>query len=304
MKIAITGATGFVGLATVARLLAAGHELVCLHRKDSDTSLLPDSPDISLIEGDLSSIAAGEIPSGLLESCDAIVHSALWRPGKGFRGAEGDLVEFARINMLGSLQLMDAAREAGVERFVFVSTCAVHEQILDDRPLDEAHPLWPMTHYGAHKAAIEKFVHSFGLGMGYGICALRPTGIYGVARPVGISKWFSLIKDIVDGRDVSVSGGGKEVCVLDVAKAIEILLNAQHDQVAGQSFACYDQYVARYQVATLAKDIAQSNSTISGEPRAPKHQIETGKIRNLGMEFGGDDLLNDVIGKLVEAAQN
>ena len=37
-----------------------------------------------------------------------------------------------------------------MSRFVFISTCAVHDVILDDRPLDEAHPLWPAGHYGAH----------------------------------------------------------------------------------------------------------------------------------------------------------
>ncbi len=52
-------------------------------------------------------------------------------------------------------------------RFVFISTCAVHDVILADRPLDEAHPLWPKSHYGAHKAALEKFVHSYGLGQGW-----------------------------------------------------------------------------------------------------------------------------------------
>ncbi len=70
------------------------------------------------------------------------------------------------VNLLGTLELIEASIAAGVKRFIFVSTCAVHEKILDDRPLDEAHPLWPLTHYGAHKAAIEKFVHSYGYGQG------------------------------------------------------------------------------------------------------------------------------------------
>ena len=96
--------------------------------------------------------------------------NAFWRPGSGFRGSEGDVVEFSRVNILGTLQLIESSIKAGVERFVFVSTCAVHEKILDDRPLDEAHPLWPLTHYGAHKAAVEKFVHSYGFGNGYPIC--------------------------------------------------------------------------------------------------------------------------------------
>ena len=52
------------------------------------------------------------------------------------------------------------ARDAGVSRCVFISTCAVHEVILDDRPLDETHPLWPTSHYGAHKAALEKIINN------------------------------------------------------------------------------------------------------------------------------------------------
>ena len=67
------------------------------------------------------------------------------------------MLEFVEKNVLGTLQLIRAARQANVGRFVFVSTCAVHEKILDDRPLDETHPTWATRHYGAHKAAIEQF---------------------------------------------------------------------------------------------------------------------------------------------------
>jgi nucleoside-diphosphate-sugar epimerase len=88
------------------------------------------------------------------------------------------VIEFVQKNVVGTLMLIEAARRVGVSRFVFISTCAVHEKILDDRPLDEAHPLRATSHYGAHKAAIEKFVHSYGLGDGYPICALRPTGVF------------------------------------------------------------------------------------------------------------------------------
>ena len=79
--------------------------------------------------------------------------------------------------------------------------------------------LWARSHYGAHKAAIEKFVHSYGLGMGYPICALRPTGVYGVMRPVEQSKWFDLVRAIVRGDDVDCQRGGKEVHAADVARA-------------------------------------------------------------------------------------
>ena len=116
------------------------------------------------------------------------------------RGSHGDADVFFGVNLTGSLRLFQAAFEAGVPRFVFISTCAVHDVILDDRPLDETHPLWPTSHYGAHKAALEAFVHSYGLGQGWPICALRPTGIYGLAHPPQASRWFDLVGQVLRGE--------------------------------------------------------------------------------------------------------
>jgi nucleoside-diphosphate-sugar epimerase len=200
--------------------------------------------------------------------------------------------------VVGTLELIEAARSAGVGRFIFISTCAVHEKILDDRPLDETHPLWPMSHYGAYKAAIEKFVHSYGLGQGYPICALRPTGVYGVARPIENSKWYNLVSAVVRGETVQCSRGGKEVHAADVAKAVGILLTA--DGIAGEAFNCYDRYVSEFDVAQLAKELSGSASEIVGEPKQPKHQIITDWIRTIGMQFGGDELLKQTVAQLVE----
>ena len=197
---------------------------------------------------------------------------------------------------------MNAAVESKLKRFVFVSTCAVHEVILDDRTLDEAHPLWPLSHYGAHKAAIEKFVHSYGMGAGFPICAIRPTGIYGVAESIEHSKWFDIVRRVANGQDVDVTGGGKEVHVEDVAKGIQLLLETDQP-VAGLAYACYDRYVSRYEVATIAKELTQSDARIFGKPTQPKHQICTDRIRRLGMEFGGEPLLRETIGKMVDAVR-
>jgi nucleoside-diphosphate-sugar epimerase len=193
------------------------------------------------------------------------------------------------------------AFDAGIPRFIFVSSCSVHDVILDDRPLDETHPLWPRSHYGAHKAALEAFVHSFGLGQGWPICALRPTGIYGLAHPAHASKWYDLVGQVLRGENVESARGGKEVHAADVARAAELLLEAPAERITGQSFNCYDLYVAEEHVARIAKELTGSASSISNLNRGPKHQIDTKKTRALGMTFGGEELLRQTVQELVEA---
>src|SRR4029078_13584483 len=152
--IALTGATGFLGRYLPTELHGNGQPLRCWYRPRSDRSGIGELEQrIEWIPGNLGD---EEATNDLVQGCDAVVHSALYHPGRGFMGGEGDLVPFVECNLIGTLKLIEAARKAGVRRFIFISTCAVHDRILDDRPLDEKHPLWPSSHYGAHKAAIEK----------------------------------------------------------------------------------------------------------------------------------------------------
>lgn len=300
MNIAVTGATGFIGRYITDRLADGGHRLRCWYRPKSDRADMPES--IEWICGgldDTSSIAT------LVKGCDAVVHGALARWSAGFRNsASEDLLSFAELNLMGSLRLMVAARQAGVKRFVFISTCAVHEKILPDRKLDEAHPLWPTSHYGAHKAAVEKFVHSFGLADGWPVCALRPTGVYGIRRPVEKSKWFEIVRAVIRGEPVQSAAGGKEVHAADVAKSVELLLlGANEARIAGQAFNCYDLYVADEMVARIAKALTRSRSEVSQLNRGPKNQIDVNKLRSLGMEFGGEGLLQKTVEELVAAAR-
>ncbi len=235
----------------------------------------------------------------------AVVQAAVQWQGPRSRGhrSHGDPDVFFGVNLTGSLQLFRAAFAAGVPRFVFVSTCAVHEVILPDRPLDETHPLWPTSPYGAHKAALEAFVHSYGLGQGWPICALRPLRrlVYGVDRPASRSRWSDLIDQVLRGEPVATPKGGKEVHAADVARAVELLLHADAKAVAGQSFNCYDLYVAEQRVAQVAKELTGSASEIADLNRGPKNQIDTAKLRALGMTFGGEELLRQTVDELVEA---
>jgi nucleoside-diphosphate-sugar epimerase len=301
MRIAITGATGFLGRYLVRQLAGAGHLLRCWYRPGSDRSgFEKQAGAIEWLPGSLGDpAAAGELVRG----ADAVVHAAVqWKgPRTRGRGSHGAADVFFGVNLSGSLHLFQAAYEAGLPRFVFISTCAVHEVILDDRPLDETHPLWPTSHYGAHKAALEAFVHSYGLGQGWPICALRPTGIYGLAHPAAASRWYDLVGQVLRGEPVASPKGGKEVHAADVARAVELLLNADARTIAGQAFNCYDRYIAEQEVARIAQELTGCRSEIAELNRGPKHQIESRKIRALGMTFGGEALLRRTVQELIEA---
>jgi nucleoside-diphosphate-sugar epimerase len=303
MLIALTGATGFLGRYLVRHFAAAEHHLRCWYRPASDRRGFGSSAErIEWLPG---SLGDQELTQRLVDGADAVVHAAVQWPGPSHSPARAnmqtDLGTFLKTNLLGSLQLFQAARAAGVARFIFISTCAVHEVILDDRPLDETHPLWPTRPYGAHKGALEKFVHSYGLGDGWPICALRPTGIYGLAHPSSHSRWFDLVGRVLRGEPIVSSAGGKEVHAADVARAAGLLLTAEAHAVAGQAFNCYDRYISEQEVARIAKELAGTSSTIADLNKGPKHEIRTDKIRSLGMTFGGEPLLRQTIRELIAA---
>jgi nucleoside-diphosphate-sugar epimerase len=301
MKVAVTGATGFLGRYVVRHLASSGHRLRCWHRPGSDRGGFEHAAEaLEWLPGELGDAdAARRLVSGV----DGVVHAAVQWEGPRTRGraSHGDPDVFLGVNLSGSLQLFQAAFAAGVPRFVFVSSCAVHEVILGDRPLDEAHPLWPTSPYGAHKAALEAFVHSYGLGQGWPVCALRPTGIYGLAQPPQASRWYDLVGRVLRGEPVATAKGGKEVHAADVARAVGLLLGAARGDVAGQAFNCCDRYVAEQDVARIAKELTGSASEVADLNRGPRNQIATGKLRGLGLTFGGKALLRRTVAELVEA---
>jgi len=130
---------------------------------------------------------------------------------------------------------------------------------------------------------------------------VRPTGIYGVAHPPRNSRWYDLVGQVIRGEAISTATGGKEVHAADVAKAVELLLNADGKTIAGQAYNCYDRYVAEQEVAQIAKELTGSSSKIASVNKGPKNQIVTEKIRKLGMTFGGTELLKQTVAELVAA---
>src|SRR5262245_2571980 len=131
MKMAVTGATGFLGRYLVRQFANAGHRLRCWYRPESDRVGFDDIAEaIEWLAGELNEPAAAR---QRVSGADAVVHAAVqWQgPLNRGRGSHGAPDPFFGINLTGSLRLFQAAFDAGVGRFVFLSTCAVHEVILD-----------------------------------------------------------------------------------------------------------------------------------------------------------------------------
>ena len=251
MLVALTGASGFIGSYTAAALRKAGHEVRVLVRMTSRRDHI-EAYASDFRFGDASDPQA---IAGLVAGVDAVIHNS----------ADWDALErspntnFER-NVLGSLRLLEAARLAGVEHFLFVSSVAVYHEILPDRKLDENHPTWPGSVYGAYKASIEPHLKAYHFAYGMNTSAWRPAAVYGVDPVLKNSQWYDLVEKARDGGTVDTPQGGKITHVQDVADALTFAVGDA--SVAGQFYNLVDGYMYWQTAAEFAKEITGSNATI------------------------------------------
>jgi nucleoside-diphosphate-sugar epimerase len=148
VRVLVTGANGFVGAALCRKLIERGDEVTGLVRKTSDLSSL-ENLSIRLVVGSLGA------PTSLDEAVhdiEIVYHVAAavsdW----------GTLKQFRRINVEGTRNLIEASVKAGVKRFVYVSSVAVHS-FVDARDLDENAPQFPTPFpYAQSKREAESLV--------------------------------------------------------------------------------------------------------------------------------------------------
>ena len=175
----VTGAGGFIGSHLTARLVELGAKVRAVVRYNSrgDRGLLEFLPDpvkaaIEVRAGDLTDpFWTREAAAG----CEIIFHlAALIAIPYSYTAPQ----QFLAVNGTGTLNLLEAARSHGVERFVHTSTSETYGTA-QYTPMDEKHPLVGQSPYAASKIAADKLVESYHLSFGVPAAIIRPFNTYG-----------------------------------------------------------------------------------------------------------------------------
>lgn len=177
MKVLITGGAGFIGSNVAAYFLKEGFEVVLLDNlstgyRENIPKSPPRSPKVRFIEGDILDPA---ILKEAVAGCRAVLHfAASVGNRRSIENPKGD----SQANVLGTLNVLEAARAEGIRKIVYSSSAGIFGE-LKKLPIDEEHPKDPDTPYGVSKLAGE--LHALAFGKLYGIDAvcLRYFNVYG-----------------------------------------------------------------------------------------------------------------------------
>lgn len=277
MRIAVTGANGFVGRAVLARL-GAGVEAVPLVRRATG---LPGE----IVVGDL---GQEEIDPRMLAGVDAVIHLAA-RTHVMHETVSDPEAEYWRTNVAGTSALLDAALAAGVSRFVFMSSVkAVAERSQPGAPVGPDGQPRPEDAYGRTKLAAEELVRRRCDEASVGWVILRPPLVYGPGVRANLERLVRLV-----GRGLPLPFGAinnrrSMVEVRNLADAA--IIAARHPDATGQAFMVSD--------TTLSTpDLVRAIADALGKP-ARLVPVPAGAMRFVGRIAGRSDMIERLCGSL------
>jgi nucleoside-diphosphate-sugar epimerase len=228
VRIAVTGATGFVGRHLRARLERDGMRVIEIGRAPSS-----QAAEFFRIESLGPETGYGTALSG----CHAVVHLAA-RVHVMRDDAEDPLAEFQAVNLHGTVNLARQAAKAGVWRFVYVSSIKVNGESTAGRPFTEADEPAPTDPYAVSKWQAEQALHRIGLESGMEIVIVRPPLVYG---PGVRANFHSLMRLVRWGWPLplgSIRNRRSMIYVENLADAL--ILCATHPAAAGQTYLVSD----------------------------------------------------------------
>jgi dihydroflavonol-4-reductase len=214
--ILVTGATGFLGRNLIPLLVSHGHRVRALVRRSSDWQYLTDL-DVELAWGDVRD--AGAVQDAM-PGCRVVVH------GAGLFRFWGDRDDFSATNVGGTHHVLEAARQARVERFVHISTVAVAGRPKSGTTIDEAYPCEPVDDYMRSKLEGEGLVRRYWQGYRLPVVILRPGAYYGPWGHYAFNRLF-FEDPFIKGLPIRVHGGRRftfPIYVPDLAGVIETAL--------------------------------------------------------------------------------
>jgi UDP-glucose 4-epimerase len=215
---ALTGATGFVGRVTLDHLLTAGWKVRALARSDQ-----PKRSGVTWINGALNQPAA---LAKLCDGADAVMHIA------GVVNAP-DVAAFEAGNVTGTANMLTAAKEAGISRFLHISSLSAREPQL--------------SHYGASKAKAERLVATSLIDW----TIIRPPGVYGP----GDADVFEIFRMANKGFCLlPPAGKGSWIHVDDLARLLVAAL-PPHEDATAQLFEADDGEAGGWSHAGFARAI-------------------------------------------------
>lgn len=222
MNVLVTGGAGFIGANLVRLLLDENHQVRVLDNFSTGRRQYLEGLDLEVIEGN---ILDTETVAQAVAGMDGVVHLAAQT---GVPGSLKDPYHDCKTNVIGTLNVLEASRHAGVDRFVFASSNAPLGR--QEPPATEDKAPLPIAPYGASKLAGEGYCLAYYGSWGLGTVVLRFANVYGpysVHKSSVVAKFF---KDILVKGEITIHGDGQQtrdfVYVGDLARSIQLALES------------------------------------------------------------------------------
>ncbi|ASS76556.1 UDP-glucose 4-epimerase [Tumebacillus algifaecis] len=235
MKILVTGGAGFAGSHIVDTFIAAGHDVVVVD--DLSTGSRDNlHPKAKFYEMDINDPALHSMIEA--EGIEAISHQAAQiKVPLSIKDPGLD----AQINIMGTIQVLEAARKFGL-KFIFAASAAMYGTP-EYLPIDEQHPLNPLSFYGLSKKVNEDYIRMYGELYGVNYTILRYANIYGPRQgrfgEGGVVSIF--LEQMIKGQQVNIEGDGGAtrdyIYIGDVAEANLIALTSDKNLTVNISTA-------------------------------------------------------------------
>jgi nucleoside-diphosphate-sugar epimerase len=246
-KTLVTGATGFTGQNLCGRLIQDGEQVVAFVRPTSKTSKLKDL-GVECKELDITD------PLQVRDHFDSI--ETVYHVAAAYRTEHADREQFRLVNVEATRYLLEAAKSAGVKRFVHCSTVGVQGEI-EDPPASEEYRMKPGDHYQQTKADGEILARKY-FADGLPGAVVRPVGIYGP----GDTRFLKLFRPINGGYFVMIGSGKTLYHMTYIDDLIEgFVLCGRHPQALGEVFTIGgEKYTTIKDLVDLIADVLKKPS--------------------------------------------